>query len=51
MQRLLRTAVWDDQAVSTDLRDLVVAQFGRPDAVLVIDETGFLKKGTQPGRR
>jgi SRSO17 transposase len=45
MQRLLRTAVWDTTAVVADLRDLVVEQLGRPDGILVVDETGYLKKG------
>jgi SRSO17 transposase len=41
MQRLLRTAVWDDDRVGDDLRDFVVERLKHPDAVLVIDETGF----------
>ncbi|SCL15934.1 SRSO17 transposase [Micromonospora inyonensis] len=45
MQRLLRTAVWDVDAVRDDIRDWLVEQLGHPDAVLVTDETGFLKKG------
>ncbi len=45
MQRLLRTAVWDDPGVGGDLRDLVVARLAHPEAIFVIDETGFLKKG------
>lgn len=45
MQRLLRKADWDVDGVRDDLRDLVVEQLGDPDAVVVIDETGFLKKG------
>jgi SRSO17 transposase len=45
MQRLLRTAVWDHAGAVGDLRDLVVARLGHPDAIFVIDETGFLKKG------
>ncbi|WP_344944955.1 IS701 family transposase [Sphaerisporangium flaviroseum] len=45
MQRLLRTAVWDAEAVRDDVRDWLVEQLGHPDAVLVTDETGFLKKG------
>ena len=45
MQRLLRTAVWDAEAVRDDVRDLVVAGLAHPDAVLVVDETGDLKKG------
>lgn len=45
MQRLLRTAVWDADAVRDDVRDWLVSQLGHPDGVLVTDETGFLKKG------
>ncbi|MEN3616212.1 IS701 family transposase [Plantactinospora sp. ZYX-F-223] len=45
MQRLLRSAVWDADAVRDDVRDWLIAQLGHPDAVLVADETGFLKKG------
>jgi SRSO17 transposase len=47
MQRLLRRADWDVGGVRDDLRDYVVEHLGEPDAVLVIDETGFLKKGTK----
>jgi SRSO17 transposase len=45
MQRLLRDAVWDSDQVRDDVRDLVVQALGRPDGVLIPDETGFLKKG------
>ncbi|MEU8003229.1 IS701 family transposase [Catellatospora sp. NPDC049111] len=45
MQRLLRTAVWDTDAVAGDLRDLVVEHLGHRDGILVADETGYLKKG------
>ncbi|MEV4418295.1 IS701 family transposase [Catellatospora sp. NPDC049609] len=45
MQRLLREAVWDAEAVAADLRSTVVGGLAHPDAVLVVDETGFLKKG------
>ncbi len=45
MQRLLRTAVWDADAVRDDVRAWLVEQLSDPDAVLVVDETGFLKKG------
>jgi SRSO17 transposase len=45
MQRLLNTAKWDADAVRDDLRAYVVEHLGHPDAVLVVDETGFLKKG------
>jgi SRSO17 transposase len=46
MQRLLATAGWDPDGVRDDLRGYVVEQLGDPGAVLVVDETGFLKKGT-----
>lgn len=47
VQRLLRTARWDAEAVRDDLRSYVVEHLGDPEAVLVIDETGVLKKGTK----
>ena len=46
MQRLLATADWDPDLVRDDLRAYVVEHLGDPQAVLVVDETGFLKKGT-----
>lgn len=46
MQRLLSTAVWDVDGVRDDLRDYVVETLGSPNGVLVLDESGFLKKGT-----
>ncbi|WP_141725475.1 IS701 family transposase [Micromonospora pallida] len=45
MQRLLFRAVWDAEAVRDDLRQVIVGRFGAPEAVLVVDETGDLKKG------
>jgi SRSO17 transposase len=46
MQHLLGRAVWDEDKVRDDVRDYVVEHLGDPGAVLVIDETGDLKKGT-----
>jgi SRSO17 transposase len=43
MQRLLSTADWDPDLVRDDLRGYVVEHLGDPAAVLVVDETGFLK--------
>src|SRR4029450_8603029 len=37
---------WDPDLVRDDLRAYVVECLGDPGAVLVVDETGFLKKGT-----
>src|SRR4051794_29083057 len=46
MQRLLRTADWNADAVRDELRDYVVERLG-PDGVLIVDETGFVKKGSR----
>jgi SRSO17 transposase len=45
MQHLLARAVWDHDKVRDDLRDYLVEHLGDPQATLVIDETGDLKKG------
>lgn len=47
VQRLLNAADWDVEAVRDDLRGYVVEHLGTPEGVLVVDETGFLKKGTK----
>jgi SRSO17 transposase len=44
-QHLLRRALWDPDAVRDELRTYVVQHLGDPHGVLVIAETGFLKKG------
>jgi SRSO17 transposase len=46
MQHLLSRASWDADRVRDDIRDFVVEHLGDEDAVLVVDETGDLKKGT-----
>lgn len=46
LQHLLSRAKWDADAVRDDLRSFVVEQLQDEDAVLVVDETGDLKKGT-----
>ena len=45
MQHLLARARWDADGVRDDLRSFVIEHLGDPDAVLVADETGDLKKG------
>lgn len=47
LQHLLSRAKWEADDVGDDLRAMVVEAFGEPDAVLVVDETGDLKKGTK----
>jgi SRSO17 transposase len=46
MQDFLSRMRWDADQVRDDLRAYVVEHLGDPDAVLVLDETGFVKKGT-----
>jgi SRSO17 transposase len=46
MQRLLRTADWDADAVRDELRSYVVEGLG-PGGVLIVDETGFVKEGAR----
>jgi len=45
MQHLLARASWDTDGVRDDLRDYVVGALGDTDGILVVDETGDLKKG------
>ena len=46
VQHLLNDAHWDADAVRIDLREYVVEHLGDEDSgVLIVDETGFLKKG------
>jgi len=45
VQRLLTGSGWDADGVRDDLRSYVVEHLGDSDGVLVVDETGFLKKG------
>ena len=47
VQRLLNAADWDVDAVRDDLRSYVSEHLGEPAGVLIVDETGFLKKGTK----
>jgi SRSO17 transposase len=45
LQHLLARAKWDADGVRNDLRDYVTEAFGDPKAILVLDETGDVKKG------
>jgi SRSO17 transposase len=47
IQRVLDRSAWDADAVRDDLLDEVIAELGDEEGVLVVDETGFLKKGTK----
>src|SRR4051812_1561882 len=45
LQQFLYRATWDPDAVRDDLRAYVGEHLGDPQGILVVDETGFLKKG------
>jgi SRSO17 transposase len=47
VQHLLARADWDADAVRDDLIGYAHGHLADPDGVLVVDETGFLKKGTK----
>jgi SRSO17 transposase len=45
LQQFLTNAPWQGKAVLAELRTQVAAEWGNPEAVLTVDETGFPKKG------
>jgi SRSO17 transposase len=47
MQRLVNASRWDADGVRDDLLAYVREHLADPAAILVVDETGFLKKGTK----
>jgi SRSO17 transposase len=46
LQRLLNGARWNADELRDDLQHYVAERLGEPDGILVLDDTGFLKKGT-----
>jgi SRSO17 transposase len=46
MQRLLNRASWDADGMRDDVRGYVARHLGDAGGVLIVDETGFVKKGT-----
>jgi SRSO17 transposase len=46
----LNAAHWDADVVRDDLRAYVIEHFGDPGSALIVDEPGFLEKGTKPVR-
>ncbi|MFE9139723.1 IS701 family transposase [Streptomyces sp. NPDC007355] len=47
IHRLLNRIDWDADEVLDDVRQYIVEHLGDPDAVLIVDDTGFLKKGVR----
>lgn len=46
LQHLLSRARWSPDDIRNGLQTYVAEHLGRPDGVLILDDTGFLKKGT-----
>jgi SRSO17 transposase len=46
VQHFVGAGLWDDEAVMKELRRHVAQEWSEPDAVLVLDPSGFAKKGT-----
>jgi SRSO17 transposase len=46
VQHLLDRAIWDPERVRDDVYAIAVEHLGDPEGVLVLDESGFVKKGT-----
>ena len=47
LQRFVGAGEWDDEAVMSELRKQVATDLGDADGVLVVDPSGFAKKGTE----
>lgn len=47
VQRLLDEADWDAEEVRDELRRYIVDRLGESGGILIVDETGFLKKGAK----
>src|SRR5436189_4010525 len=47
VQHLLARADWDAEAVRDELLTYAAEHLGHADGVLIVDETGFLKKGVK----
>lgn len=45
LQEFLSDSPWDDRGCLAELQRFVAEQFGAPDGVLILDDTGFAKKG------
>ena len=47
LQKFISQGVWDDREVLRELRQHVASELGSSEGVLILDETGFPKKGTK----
>lgn len=46
LQHLLAGSKWEPDDIRDDLQEYVADKLGEADGVLIIDDTGFIKKGT-----
>ncbi|MEW2060400.1 IS701 family transposase [Streptomyces sp. NPDC007002] len=46
LQHLLAQAKWQPDDIRDDLQEYVAHELGEADGVLIVDDTGFIKKGT-----
>jgi SRSO17 transposase len=47
LQNLMNRVNWDTDAVRDDLQAYVSEHFGEDEGIFIVDETGFIKKGTK----
>src|SRR2546422_7721631 len=47
MQRFIRDNIWDEDKMRQTYHGLVAAEMGDPEGVLMVDESGFVKKGKE----
>src|SRR5215510_7151161 len=47
MQRFISDNIWDEDKMRQTYHGLVAAEMGDPEGVLIVDESGFVKKGKE----
>ena len=47
MQRFISDNIWDEDKMRQTYHGLVAAEMGDPEGVLIVDESGFVKKGSK----
>src|SRR5215467_6726402 len=47
MQRFISDNIWDEDKMRQTYHELVAAEMGDPEGVLIVDESGFVKKGKE----
>ena len=45
MQRTISDTVWDDEKILSKYRSMINDDMGHPNGAIILDETGFIKKG------